>query len=48
MLKISFLAPDILSAIVAGRQPDDLTTQRFLRSDDVPLNWSAQRQALRV
>jgi hypothetical protein len=46
MLKIAFLCPDILTAIVEGRQPTDLTTQRFLRSDDLPLTWAAQRQAL--
>jgi len=48
MLKIAFLSPDILNAIIEGRQPGDLTTQRFLRCDDMPLEWAAQRQALRL
>ena len=48
MLKISFLAPEILRAIIEGRQPVDLTTQRFLRSEEMPLAWEAQRQALRL
>lgn len=46
MLMIALLSPDILCDIVEGRQPADLTTQRFLRSDDLPLPWATQRQAL--
>ncbi|WP_114228611.1 MULTISPECIES: recombinase family protein [Sphingomonas] len=48
MLKISFLAPEVLSTIIEGRQPADLTTQRFLRCEEMPLAWEAQRKALRL
>lgn len=46
LLKISFLAPDILSAIVNGRQPRSLTRQKLARMKGVPMDWEAQRVAL--
>jgi hypothetical protein len=44
LLRIAFLAPDIIAAIVAGRQPVTLTGRRLLRATDIPLDWAAQRQ----
>jgi DNA invertase Pin-like site-specific DNA recombinase len=44
ILNCSFLAPDIVEAILDGRQPADLTTQKLLRS--LPLAWAEQRQRL--
>ena len=44
LLRINWLAPDILSAIVNGNQPVDLTGRRLLRATDIPLDWSAQRR----
>ena len=46
LLRISFLAPDIVSAIVEGRQPPSLTGRRLLRVTDLPLDWPGQRRAL--
>ena len=40
----AFLAPDIVEAILDGRQPADLTVQKLLRS--LPLAWAEQRQRL--
>lgn len=44
LLRLSWLAPDILQAIVEGRQPIELTGRRLLRAAEVPLNWESQRQ----
>ncbi len=41
ILRFSFLAPDIVEAIVEGRQPRSLTVKRLLRG--IPLAWSEQR-----
>lgn len=46
LLKISFLAPDIVSAIVNGRQPRSLTRQKLARMKGLPMDWEAQRVAL--
>jgi hypothetical protein len=46
MLSLAFLAPDIVEAIIAGRQPADLTTQKLLREITLPLDWAEQKRAL--
>ena len=46
LLRISWLAPDILSAVVEGRQPVTLTGRRLLRTANMPLSWQAQRELL--
>jgi DNA invertase Pin-like site-specific DNA recombinase len=46
LVRISFLAPDIVAAILAGRQPATLTRHRLARMTDLPLEWGAQRSAL--
>ncbi len=45
LLKLAYLAPDITEAILAGRQPQELTLAQLYRTD-IPLDWQAQRQAL--
>jgi DNA invertase Pin-like site-specific DNA recombinase len=44
LLRLSWLAPDILAAIAEGRQPPTLTGRRLLRATDVPLSWEEQRR----
>lgn len=44
ILRLAFLAPDIVEAIVEGRQPRTLTVKILLRS--IPLAWTNQRAAL--
>ena len=44
VLKLTLLAPDIVEAILDGREPDDLAVPQLL--DPVPADWSEQRQAL--
>ena len=44
LARLSYLAPDIISAIVDGTQPVDLTGRKILRIGNVPLCWRAQRK----
>ncbi len=44
LLRLTLLAPDIVEAILDGREPDDLAVPRLL--GPVPADWSEQRQAL--
>lgn len=46
LARISWLAPDIITAILEGRQPVQLTARHLLRCADVPLDWRQQRQFL--
>ena len=45
-IPLSFLAPDIVEAILDGRQPTELTAARLKRVRDLPLSWAEQRQIL--
>ncbi len=47
LMRVSYLAPDIVADILAGRQPPDLSVKRLLRtSQDLPLDWRGQRAFL--
>jgi DNA invertase Pin-like site-specific DNA recombinase len=46
VVRLSYLAPDITQAILDGRQPRDLTTQKLLAHSRLPLGWRDQRTAL--
>jgi len=46
ILPLAFLAPDIIEAILDGRQPCELTAARLKRIGELPLSWKAQRQML--
>jgi hypothetical protein len=43
LLRFAYLAPDVVMAIVDGRQPRALTVKLLLRG--IPLAWSDQRAA---
>ena len=45
-ISLAFLAPDIVEAIVAGRQPIELTAARLKRVRDLPISWAEQRKLL--
>ena len=45
MLRLSFLAPDIQQAILAGRQPRSLNLEQLIQQD-LPIAWSRQRETL--
>ena len=46
LAKCSYLAPDIISAILDGRQPDDLGARKLKRISELPLPWEEQRKVL--
>src|ERR1700726_3763089 len=47
LIRVSYLAPDIVRALLEGRQPIELTPTRLLRlSKDLPHDWSEQRHVL--
>ena len=46
LARLRFLAPDITTAILAGRQPVELTARALLRSSELPVGWDDQRRAL--
>jgi hypothetical protein len=46
ILPFAFLAPDIIEAILAGRQPPELTAKVLMRLQLLPADWQAQRRRL--
>jgi len=46
LARLKFLAPDIVTAILAGRQPVELTARSLLRANDLPVSWPDQRNLL--
>lgn len=46
LARLAWLAPDIISDILGGRQPAHLTGRYLLRCGDMPLDWSSQRAFL--
>ncbi len=47
ILKLAFLAPDIVRAILAGEQPIDLTANTLMRqASKLPHDWSRQKTLL--
>jgi DNA invertase Pin-like site-specific DNA recombinase len=46
LVRLSYLAPDIIEAILDGRQPPDLTADKLLAHSRLPLGWHEQRTVL--
>ena len=46
IIRLAFLAPDIVEAILAGRQPSDLTFRRLKRLNNLSMSWAQQREFL--
>jgi hypothetical protein len=46
LVRLSYLAPAIIQAILEGRQPRDLTPEKLLEHSRLPLAWHDQRAAL--
>jgi SAM-dependent methyltransferase len=44
LLPLAFLAPEIVEAIAAGRQPPGLTAHCLIRTVDLPIAWTAQKR----
>jgi hypothetical protein len=45
-IPFAFLAPDIVEAILNGRQPTELTAARLKRVRNLPVSWAEQRHLL--
>jgi DNA invertase Pin-like site-specific DNA recombinase len=46
IIPLGLLAPDIVEAILAGRQPIELTASRLKRLRRLPISWQEQRRVL--
>ncbi len=46
LLRLSFLAPDIIAAMLKGNQPAELTASRLAQWKNLPLDWAEQRRVL--
>jgi hypothetical protein len=46
MIYVAFLAPDIVAAIDAGRQPATLTSDSLMKALPLPACWIEQRRVL--
>jgi hypothetical protein len=46
LFRLTLLAPDIISAILGGKQPPELTARKLLNDIRLPLDWSEQRRIL--
>jgi len=44
LIRTSYLSPAIISAIIHGTQPANLTRRQLVRTDRIPLSWSAQER----
>ena len=42
LIRLAFLAPDIVESIVEGRQPTSLTAEALTRHIELPLEWRSQ------
>ena len=48
VIRLAFLAPDFVEAIVEGRQPTILTAEAVTRHIEIPLEWRAQAATLNI
>ncbi len=46
VVRLNFLAPDIVAAILAGKQPPELTANKLMADTRLPVEWREQRTAL--
>jgi len=46
LFRLTILAPDIVSAILGGKQPPELTARRLMDDTRLPLDWNEQRRRL--
>ncbi len=45
-IKLAFLAPEIVEAVLTGNQPVDLTAEKLKRLSRLPIDWAEQKLAL--
>jgi hypothetical protein len=46
ILRLAFLAPDLMQTILLGRQPAHLTAEALIKFSRLPLEWEWQRELL--
>ena len=46
LFRLTILAPDIVSAILSGKHPPELTARRLMDDTRLPLDWNDQRRCL--
>jgi len=46
LLRLAFLAPEIVTAILEGRQPTELSANKLMADTRLPIDWAGQRQTL--
>jgi site-specific DNA recombinase len=46
LFRLTLLAPDIVSAILGGRHPPELTARKLMDDTRLPLDWNEQRRRL--
>ncbi len=46
LLNLAFLAPDIVEAILDGRQPTEVNVEVLTKTQRLPLSWEDQRRVL--
>lgn len=46
LVRLAWLAPDLVEAIIDGRQPAGLTASQLMRDTRLPTDWDEQRKAL--
>ena len=46
LLRLAYLAPDIVTAIIDGQQPPGLTANTLMKNTRLPFRWEAQRKRL--
>lgn len=46
LMRLSYLAPEIVIAILNGRQPVELTATKLMADTRLPLDWTEQRKTL--
>jgi site-specific DNA recombinase len=48
LIRLAFLAPEMVERIVAGRQPPELTAQALRTGHfDIPVDWAAQKRVFK-
>jgi site-specific DNA recombinase len=48
LLRLAFLAPEIVEAMAAGDQPPELAAEALAERIDLPLLWTAQEKAVGI
>jgi hypothetical protein len=48
ILRLAFLAPEIVEAVAEGRQPPELSTELLTKRIRLPLAWGEQKRLLQI